>query len=410
MHYERGLSLVQQLPSSRERDTYELQLRALLGMAWVGLQGYKHPQVAANLEPALRLDQSLDAGDYRLRILWGLWVYCLCSGRVEESLSWAHRLLAAAEELNSEDMRLAGNWTACNSHYFLGNFSQSVFHADVILTRYDTRRDMHIADLINHDPKTIALAYKAAAEWALGFPERAAKDAHAAIAHANERKHAFDVCWVHVFTAHWVFGNMRDAKAADQLLEECERLAREQRLLFFSDVYCPLVRGVWLLSLDRGQEAEAQFREAIPKWLGAGMGLAGPDSKSRRADALLSGGSVESALVLLDESLEQILREDSKERFSLSNVLRIKACAFQHSSDSDRAQATFEQALNVAREQNAKSWELRAATSYARFLSAQNSKAEALSLLRSVYDWFTEGHDTRDLREAAALLAELNDH
>jgi len=111
--------------------------------------------------------------------------------------------------------------------------------------------------------------------------------------------------------------------------------------------------------------------------------------------------------VLLDEALEQAQRQDSGERFSLSNVLRIKACALVRRGELDRAQATFEEALTVAREQNAKSWELRAAISYAEFMNGQKRRTEALQLLQPIYDWFTEGHDTHYLREAAALLGEL---
>lgn len=406
-HYERGLSLTQQLPPSKERDSSELQLRALLGMAWVALHGYTHPQVAANLEPALQLDQSLDGGDYTLRILWGLWVYRLCTGQIQDSLVWAERLLARAEEVDSENMRLAGNWAACDSHYFLGNFLQSIHHAEVILARYDAERDRPIADLINHDPKTIALAYKAGAEWILGFPDRAMATTSAAVSNADQRRHAFDMCWVHVFSGHEVLNYLENVAAMETFLQRCEHIALDQRLSFFLDAYSPFIRALCFLHSDRANEARDQFAKAIQQWLNAGMAIAVPAHKALHADSAARCGDVDSALTLLDEALDQIDQPGWQERYGLSNILRIKACALQQAGQAGEAETTFQKALEVARGQQAKSWELRAATNYARLMKDEGRAEEAISLLQPIYNWFTEGHSTRDLRAARALLDEL---
>ncbi|HXF16080.1 MAG TPA: AAA family ATPase [Burkholderiales bacterium] len=407
-HFERGLEVTSRLAPSRQRDTWELQLRALLGMAWVELHGYTHPQVAANLEPALALDQSLDDGDYTLRVLWGLWVYTLCAGRVEDSLSWAKRLIDVAEDRDSESMRLAGHWAACDSHYFLGNFSRSIYHADIILARYNPERDRGVADLINHDPKTIALAYRAAAEWRLGFPDRAAASAKLAVANSRERKHVFDFCWVHTFLAHTLLTDSSDTMLMDEFLNEIERFALDQKLVFFTQVYCPLSRAFWLLRCHRAKEADAKFRQVIPEWQAAGMGIYMPTINAMHAETLRFCGDPGTALLLLEKALEQINKTGCQERGALSNVLRLKACIFGEMGNVEKAEVIFKEALLVARQQSAKSWELRAAISYARVLRDQSRCKEALNLIRPVYDWFTEGHDSGDLQEAAALIAKLD--
>jgi tetratricopeptide (TPR) repeat protein len=406
-YFERGLGLIQQLHTSKERDTDELQLRTLLGMAWVAFQGYTHPQVAANLEPALQLDESLNGSDCTLRILWGLWVYRLCIGEVETSLAWAERLIATAGEHDNEDMRLAGHWAACNSHYFLGHFPQSIHHADVILARYNAERDGHLADLISHDPKTIALGYKAGAEWILGFPDRARATANAAVFNADQRKHAFDMCWVRVFTAHEVFNYLEDVAAMESSLQRCEQIALDQRLIFFLNVYCPLIRALCLLHAGNVTDASVQFAEALSQWRNAGMLIAAPPFKAQHADSAARCGDVASALTLLDEALDQIDRPGWQERFALSNILRIRACALQQAGQSGEAETTFQKALAVARGQQAKSWELRAATSYALLLKDKGRVEEAIFLVQPIYHWFTEGHNTHDLRVASALLEEL---
>jgi class 3 adenylate cyclase/tetratricopeptide (TPR) repeat protein len=406
-YYERGLELTSTLPASAERDTWELRLRALLGIAWVELHGYAHPQVEASLAPALRLDQFLDDGNYTLRVFWGMWVYTLCVGRIEKSLDWAVRLIALAEARDSENMRLAGHWAACDSHYFLGNFARCVEHADMILSRYDMARDRHIADLINHDPKTIALAYRAAAEWRLGFPVRAGASAEAALAHSLRRRHVFDLCWVRTFLSHTVFIDARDTESMRACLDEAERIAADQKLAFFTDVYCPMVRACWLLRCGHAADAETRFREVIKAWVNAGLGIYVPTIRTLHAESLLLGGHIAQALQLLDEALRFIEQEEFGERSGLSDVLRLKACALRSAGDSDEAENLFRNALKVARKQEARSWELRAALDYARLLTDQGRSDEASALLQPLYERFDEGHDTRDLRETAAQLAGL---
>jgi class 3 adenylate cyclase/predicted ATPase len=406
-YFERGLSLAQSLPDSVERETYELQLRTLLGMAWVALQGYTHPQVLANLEPALRLDQELAGGDHTLRILWGLWVYRMCIGEIGVSLAWAERLITTAEERKNDDMRIAGHWTACNSHYFLGNFRQSIDHADIVLATYDARRHRLLAELISHDPKTVALAYKSGAEWILGYPDRAKATARAAIANADTRQHAFDMCWVRVFTAHEVFNYVEDVVTMASSIERCEQIAADQKLLFFLNVYCPLIKGLRLLHVGPAADARSQLAEALSQWTSAGMLVANPPFKAQYADSAARCGDIDSALVLLDESLDQIERPTWQERYGHSNVLRIKACVLQQAGRSAEAELSFQNAMDVARGQQAKSWELRAATDYARFLNDNGNTKTAKALLEPIYHWFTEGHDSRDLRAARELLDEL---
>ncbi len=406
-YFERGLSLAQSLPDSVERDTHELQLRTLLGMAWVALQGYTHPQVLANLDSALRLDQSSVDGDYTLRILWGLWVYRLCIGEIGASLAWAERMIATADERDNEDMRLAGHWSACNSHYFMGNFRQSIHHADVILARYNAERDGHLAELISHDPKTIALAYKSGAEWISGFPDRARTTAHAAIVNADSRKHAFDMCWVRVFTAHEAFNYLEDTATMEFSVQLCEQIAQDQRLIFFLNVYCPIVRALCFLHADQPLDACAQFAGALSQWHDAGMLIVAPSFKAQHAESALQCGNIDSALTLLDDALNQIERPNWQERYGLSNILRIKACTLRRAGQSAEAEKIFQKALEVARGQQAKSWELRAAIDYAALLKGESRIEEAISLLQPIYDWFTEGRDTHDLQEAAALLGDL---
>lgn len=406
-HFERGLAAAASLPQTRQRDASELKLRALLGMVWVELHGYTHPSVVANLQPALELDAALVDDTYLVRILWGLWVYPLCAGRVEESLAWASRLLATAEARDSEVMRIAGHWTACNSHYFLGNAVQCVQHADEILHRYDFDRDKGIADLINHDPKTIALAYKAGAEWRLGFPDRAAASARAAVDHSSVRGHAFDYCWVRAFLSHTLLVESGDTDLMSSLLDEAERLADEQSLLFFQVVYCPLSRGYWLLRLGSFEAAERKLRKVMVDWKAAGMEIHLPSILTRIAECRLNLGDPAEASRLLDEALAQVERPGWKERGALSDIMRVQGSVFLALRQTERAEATFRRAIDVARSQGAVAWELRAAVVLARMLIEHGRVDEALALLCPFLERAVEGEARDDLGEAFALVSEV---
>lgn len=407
-YYERGLTLVQQLTPSQERDTLELELRALLAMAFVALYGYTHPQVLATLEPALALHEALAAGgDFTLRILWGMWVYLLCSGRAQDSIGWAERLISTATQYKSQNMYHVGHWAACDSHLFLGNLETCIYHANMIIAGYDVERDRPIATLVSHDPKTIALAYKAAAEWLLGYAEKATRTARAAIANARARNYFFDIGWVHSFLSHTVFVFSGDTTAMNASLEIAERVAAEQKVVFFIDVYCPLSRACWLLRLERFAEAEAQFSEMIPRWDKAGMHVYRLMFDVLHAEAMLGSDQFASAWCLLEDAEERIEKPGSGERLAYSEVLRLRARMLLRDGKSQDAETELLHAIETARDLKARFFELRAARDLADLLKNDGRQNEALRILDPIYEWFTEGHKTRDLRVAGALLAEL---
>ena len=241
----------------------------------------------------------------------------------------------------------------------------------------------------------------------LGYPDSAVKLADEALAWSRGRGHAFDVGWVLHFLIIFLFHHRREPERCGPLLDEFERLAREQRLFFYEQVMAPLCRALLFLQLGRAQEADAEFQLAIPRWREAGMGSSLPLFKTWHAEAAGLLRQFDKGLGLVEEALEQIHRVGWEERLSLPETLRIKAWLLQSRGDIEEAELCFRDAINIARKQQAKSWELRATTSYAQLLRDQNRHSEGLGLLKPIYNWFTEGFDTKDLIEAKALLDEL---
>jgi predicted ATPase len=190
-------------------------------------------------------------------------------------------------------------------------------------------------------------------------------------------------------------------------LDAAQEVAREQGLAFFGDVYAP-----WLGSFVLGQEG--RHREAVEA-LSAGIrmwterGLLGllPYARRLLAESLAATGAVGQALEVLNASLEQIARPGWEERVHLAEVLRVKGLVLEQLGRPQEAERELHSAIEVARAQQAKSWELRAALSLARLWSKQGKHGEARRLLAPVHAWFTEGFDTSDLKEAKTLLDTL---
>ena len=406
-HLDRGVAPLQDLPASAIRDAHELDLCTTLGTAWMTYKGWAHPKVASNLERAWDLERALNRSDHMLPILYGLSLYWACSGYVRDSLPWGELLLNEGEQRNLDDLRLAGHAAMLLGLYFVGEFAEVVRHADAIVARYDPEHHGHIVDVVTVDPKTYALIFAALAQWALGYPERAARMAEEGIQHSRARGHLFDLAWTLQFVAKHLDIYRREAGACGARLDEFERIAHEQKIDFFGKVIGPICRAAWLLISDRPQESEAMFRESIPRWTEVGIQGDVPLYKTLHAQSAALSGQRDRALTLIEEVLEQIERPRWEEKHIYAEALRVKGCIVQLNGDDAAAETAFRASIEAARQRQAKSWELRSAISYAKLLKSQNRRKEARGLLEPIYGWFTEGFDTKDLVEARGMLEDL---
>ena len=200
-HLNKGLELVASLPHSSERDVSELELRTLLGTAWLALKGWAAPEVWTSLHPALALAKSLERNDALLPILWGLMFNVLTQGRVAESLPWAEEMLDTAKASGDADLLITGYTIACACYFFMGDLIKTLEHADMVLDLYDGKRHGHLVEILNHDPKTVVGCYASISTWMLGYPDRAIRMSDEKDAHARRRGHPFDLGFALTFGA-----------------------------------------------------------------------------------------------------------------------------------------------------------------------------------------------------------------
>ena len=169
----------------------------------------------------------------------------------------------------------------------------------------------------------------------------------------------------------------------------------------------PLRFGAALLREGKATESIKQIKAGMVVWDASGGKVYSPYGYSMLAEGMALTGDLDNALHVINEQIEQVERPGWEERIHYAEILRLKGWMLTLKDDPEGAEKNYLASLDWAREQQAKSWELRTSTSLARLWQSLGKTREAHDLLAPVYNWFTEGFDTKDLKEAKALLEEL---
>ena len=250
----------------------------------------------------------------------------------------------------------------------------------------------------------LCLGYTAWMLWILGYPDQALRRSQEMLTYAQASSHAFSLARA-LFYAAVLHRYRREGAAAQEHAEAALAIMTEQG---FAHHLGPATinRGWALAAQGQREEGLAQMHQGLAATRATGSRLALSAFLALLAEASGQSGQAEAGLRLLAEALAHV--DHTGERYYEAEVYRIKGELLlqQAVPDAPQAEACFQQALAVARRQQARSWELRAAMSLSRLWQQQGKRAEARELLAPIYSWFTEGFDTPDLQEARALLEE----
>jgi predicted ATPase len=312
----------------------------------------------------------------------------------------------AAETSGDSDLLIVGDLAALTSYYWLGDPVKTLEHADRVLALYIEDRHAHLVGMLNHDPKSLALIISAISTWMLGYPEQTAQMIDAAHDHARRRGHPFNLGWSLTTGAH-VFDFLGEPEAWLKRTEEAERLGRETSLHILTEMFVPIWSGIALIRKGQAAEGTALLERGVALYEEVGGRVVTPYMRSRLAEGVAQLGDLAAALALIGKAIVQIERPGWEERQYYAEALRVKGWLLSLKGDPAGAERSYITSLDWARRQQAKSWELRTATSYARLLRDQGRVSDACELLAPVYSWFTEGFDTADLKEAEGLLNDL---
>jgi predicted ATPase len=386
----------------------EMKLLAALGASRLYTRGGV-PEVASAWTKALELANSLADPEYQKRALWGLWSFHVNGVDYRTALSLALRLASlAATSLDPDDL-FVGERMIGISHHNLGDQQSARCHIERALAQPASPGHERQFIRLQLDPRVTARVHFARILWLQGFPDRAMREAEHSVDDARATKHAISFSYaLHRGACPVALWNGVLAAAghyADMLLDHAKRHA-----LVHWQLYGWGYQGAVAITCGDVATGLRLLRSCF-KELGE-TGITAPRfmrfAAAYMAEGLGKAGLVADALDAIDEAIARA--ERTEELWQFAELLRDKGELVLLQDAAPQAAAAedyFRQALDWARRQGALSWELRAAASLARLLRDQGRSAEALALLQPVYDGFTEGFETADLKAAKALLDAL---
>jgi predicted ATPase len=338
-------------------------------------------------------------------VLQGLRRFYFACAEYQRARELGEQLLRLAQSLQDPVALLEGHLALGLLLWTLGEFAEARTHLEQGITLYDSQQHRSLAFRHGRDPGVASRYSAALVLWMRGYPSQALQRSREAIALAQELSHSYSLALALSWTAV-CHQYRREGQAAQERAEAGIALATEQG---FAEYLArgTILRGWALAEQGQNEAGIAQMRQGLGAHQATGTGVSRPHYLALLAEAYGKGGQTEEGLRVLAEALAQV--DHTGERYYEEEVYRLKGELLlrQAVPDAPQAEVCFQQALAVARRQQAKSWELRAARSLARLWQQQGKRTEAHQLLAEVYGWFTEGFDTPDLQEARALLDAL---
>lgn len=399
-HFNDGLELLRTLPHNRTRDHMESRLHLSLGTVLVATTGYGSVEAGQTYTRALALCGQLGDNDGLYQALWGMWL--TSSSRVDHSHSLAlgKELLCLAEQSQDPLQLQLAHHALGNSLLITGNLPAARSHLEASMALYKPEHHEILVSRYGENSCVSSGSLLSAAWWLQGFPSQAEETSRNTVAMARQLNHPNSLGYA-LCAAAMLQRWMKQVESSAQFAQEAMTLSHRHGLSFWLG-FSASAYG-WAMVMQGQPAGIAQMRECV-----AAVNAVMSGSKiiflAPLNDALVHLGQFENALAELNETLQVVVEKN--DRFLESEFHRLKGECLLHISpaNTEAAEACFEQALAISRQQGAKSLELCAAMSMARVWRKQGKTEEARQLLEGICHCFAEGKDTPDLQEAARLM------
>jgi DNA-binding winged helix-turn-helix (wHTH) protein/tetratricopeptide (TPR) repeat protein len=402
--FRRGIELLKAVPASNERDALELRLQVGLALPLTGSQGFETAEVVKVLSRASELNQRLGASPQSFGALRGLYQLHMGRGDYLGTLDLCDKIDRVAERESAPAFMAEATRLRGLSAFFLGRLVESRDALERSLISYGREERSSRVFAITDDPQVTAASVLSLVLWMLGFPDQALERAREALGRATSLGAPYSIAVAHCFRA-MLMRFLRDHDATIKEAESARAVCEEHGFAHWR-AQASLERG-WAIAMQG--RAAAGIKE-IRSVLGtSSLGLGG--SASKLVDACLRAGRTAEGLRAVDHGLT-FVREHKEgtwepELHRLKGELLLQRHAGKGRKprdDIEQAERCFRTAIGRARENAAKSFELRAATSMYKLRSKQGRRADGRRLLADAYQWFTEGLNTPDLVDARRML------
>jgi predicted ATPase len=377
------------------------------------VKGYAAPETKAAAERARLLIKQAEAlGEppedplLLFSVLYAFWIGNVVAFRGDVARELATQFLALAEQEDSSAPKMIGHRLMGMSFLHVGETAKGRVHLDRAMGLYNATEHRPLATRFGHDSGVSILCFRSMTLWLLGYPEAARKDADEAVTQAREIGQAATSMYALVITP-FTYLHCGDYETANAQLADAIQLAEQKDAVFWK-AWAMMQSGCVDVLSSKPADAIDKITSGIGLWRSTGSTLYLPLYLTYLARAFAAIGELDNARRCIGEAMTAM--EATQENWIEAELNRAagEIVLLGAQPDPARAELSYHRALAVARQQQAKSWELRAAMSLARLWRDQGKSQQARELLAPVYGWFTEGFDTRDLKEAKALLEELS--
>jgi class 3 adenylate cyclase/predicted ATPase len=415
-HLRRGLEVVRGNPQIRERDETELVLRLALGTALIAGKGYAAQEVEENYSRALALGHQTDHKPTIFASMRGLWVFNFIRANLAKAHDLSIDLLnfatgdhldeTAEEALQRSGYLIEAQRSIAQTLLYQGRFAEAKDHVERGIRLYDAGLHGHLTEIHAIDPGIVLLSYQGYLEWFLGHPEKARLSIDQAISNAEKKRHPFSLAFAWEFGAY-LCQHLRDVQGTLDYARRALVVSSEHGFLHWR-YQATILQGWALAELGQIDEGLNQMRAGLEAYKATESWLAASWFESLLASAYFGTGRPDAALRALDDALAIAKRTD--ENFFLAEICRLQGeiiLTLDGPTALADAEDCFARSLEIARRQNAVSWELRTSVSLATLWRDIGKPRQAIDLLAPVVGKFSENSDTVDVRKAVSLLSEL---
>lgn len=397
--YQKALDQLALLPNGPERLRQELEFRSALGALLRFVKGQAAPETGDAYARTRELWEQLDFPLEFRHVPYGQSMYHVYRGELDQAQRVGEELLHLSRQRKDSAGLVLGHSASGQSLLLAGGFAESRPHLEELLAIYDPISHGALVHRTGSHP-LMTQAFLGLALFCLGFPDQAIARTNAAVADARRLAHPTSLA-VSLAIGSLHLSLAGDYAALDQRADELTVLAIEQGLPFYH-AWGTIYRGYATVKNGDVANGLLLLRGGVAAYRATGSVMWLPHFTALLAAGNEVAGEIEEAVASLDAALRIV--ESTGERWFAAELNRHKGRLLLRQGHSEAAEALYSKALRIAREQDARLWELRAAAGFARLRREQGRHAEAHDILASVHGWFTEGFDTPDLREAKAAL------
>lgn len=405
LHYTRGLELLGTLPNSPDRARRELSFQLALGIPLRAIKSYGAPERGRAYDRALELSLQIGEPSRIFQTLLMHWSYCTARAQHRKALGMAEQILDLAQGMGESAQTAAARMALGISLVYLGGFTQARVHFERALADHDPHRRQFLLSVTGQDIPVTCLAYLSWALWFLGYPDQALQRVDQSIALARDLDQPFSLGF-----ALGIAGGVIHLRCGqyDLALEEAETLLQlwnEQGFALYQ-AWGKCIKGRALTELGCVEEGLATLREGVAACKSVGILASHTQQLANFAEACVSAGQIDEGLDAIAQALA-LVEENDERHFEANLRLRRGELLLKKGREYwTEAEDCLRRAVEIARRQRAKSWELRAVTILSRLWQERGQREEAHQLLADILGWFTEGFNTIDLQQAQGVLAE----